>query len=238
MALVVLSFLPLSITLIVLITLIFPLYSRAWYNTPTMSSNSYDQLVPMVIKRDPRGERAYDIYSKLLEDRIIFLGTPIDDQVANIIIAELLYLENESSEKDIFLYINSPGGHVHSTLAIYDTMRYIKPDVATVCVGMAASGAAVLLAGGEKGKRFALPNSQVMIHQPLSEVSGQATDIQIHAEEIIKTKKKLNQMMAKDTGQPLDRIEKDTERDFFMSSDEAKKYGLIDGIFTNRHRKA
>lgn len=195
-----------------------------------------NQLVPMVIKRDPRGERAYDIYSKLLEDRIIFLGTAIDDQVANIIIAELLYLENESIEKDIYLYINSPGGHVHSTLAIYDTMRYIKPTVATVCVGMAASGAAVLLAGGEKGKRSALPNAQVMIHQPLSEISGQATDIQIHAEEIIKTKKKLNNMLSRDSGQPLSRVEKDTERDFFMTSEEAKKYGLIDAILTQRKK--
>lgn len=199
-------------------------------------SETFDQLVPMVIKRDPRGERAYDIYSKLLEDRIIFLGTAIDDQVANIIIAELLYLENESAEKDIFLYINSPGGQVHSTLAIYDTMRYIRPNVATVCVGMAASGAAVLLAGGEKGKRSALPNAQVMIHQPMSEISGQATDIQIHAEEIIKTKKKLNQMLASDASQPLARVEKDTERDFFMSSDEAKKYGLIDHILTKRKK--
>lgn len=201
-----------------------------------MPSKTFDQLVPMVIKRDPRGERAYDIYSKLLEDRIIFLGTAIDDQVANIIIAELLYLENESSEKDIFMYINSPGGQVHSTLAIYDTMRYIRPNVATVCVGMAASGAAVLLAGGEKGKRSALPNSQVMIHQPMSEISGQATDIQIHAEEIIRTKKKLNQMLATDSGQPLTQVEKDTERDFFMSSDEAKKYGLIDSILTKRKK--
>lgn len=199
-------------------------------------SKIQDQLVPMVIKRDPRGERAYDIYSKLLEDRIIFLGTAIDDQVANIIIAELLYLENESVEKDIYMYINSPGGHVHSTLAIYDTMRYIKPAVATVCVGMAASGAAVLLAGGEKGKRSALPNAQVMIHQPLSEISGQATDIQIHAEEIIKTKKKLNNMLSRDTGQPLARVEKDTERDFFMTSEEAKKYGLIDAILTQRKK--
>jgi ATP-dependent Clp protease protease subunit len=201
-----------------------------------MSSKTFDQLVPMVIKRDPRGERAYDIYSKLLEDRIIFLGTAIDDQVANIIIAELLYLENESIEKDIYLYINSPGGHVHSTLAIYDTMRYVKPDVSTVCVGMAASGAAVLLAGGEKGKRSILPNAQVMIHQPISEISGQATDIQIHAEEIIRTKKKLNQMLSVDTGQPLSRVETDTERDFFMTSEEAKKYGLIDSILTNRKK--
>ncbi len=200
------------------------------------TSITQDQLVPMVIKRDPRGERAYDIYSKLLEDRIIFLGTAIDDQVANIIIAELLYLENESIEKDIYMYINSPGGHVHSTLAIYDTMRYIKPNVATVCVGMAASGAAVLLAGGEKGKRSALPNAQVMIHQPLSEISGQATDIQIHAEEIIKTKKKLNNMLSRDSGQPLTRVEKDTERDFFMTSEEAKKYGLIDAILTQRKK--
>lgn len=196
-------------------------------------------LIPMVIKKDPKGyERAYDIYSRLLEERIIFLGGPIDDEVANILIAELLYLENENPEKDIYLYINSPGGHVHSTLAIYDTMKYISSDVATVCVGMAASGAAVLLAGGQKGKRFALPNSEIMIHQPMTEIAGQATDIKIHAEEILKMKKRLNKILSDHTGQPISRVENDTERDFFMTSTEAKNYGIIDEVFESKKVKA
>ncbi|HEY4694392.1 MAG TPA: ATP-dependent Clp protease proteolytic subunit [Candidatus Nanoarchaeia archaeon] len=191
-------------------------------------------LVPMVIKRDPQGERAYDIFSRLLEERIIFLGGPIVDDTANIIIAQLLYLDNENSDKDISFYINSPGGHVHSTLAIYDTMKYILAPVSTVCVGMAASGAAVLLAGGTLGKRIALPNSKIMIHQPLGEVGGQATDIQIHAEEILKMKKLLNEILAKETRKKIALVEKDTERDFFMTAAEAKSYGIIDKVLEDR----
>ena len=192
------------------------------------------ELVPMVIKRDPRGERAYDIYSRLLEERIIFISGSITDELANIVIAELLFLENENNEKDINIYINSPGGYVHSTLAIYDTMRYVRPDISTVCVGMAASGAAVLLAGGTKGKRYALPNAKVMIHQPMTEISGQATDIKIHADEILKMKKKLNDILARATRQSISKVEADTERDFFMDRHEAKKYGLIDGVIEER----
>ena len=184
----------------------------------------------MVIKSDPRGERAYDIYSRLLEERIIFIGGPITDETANIVIAELLYLENENMEKDISIYINSPGGYVHSTLAIYDTMKYVQPDISTVCVGMAASGAAVILAGGKKGKRLALPNSKIMIHQPMTEISGQATDIKIHADEILKLKRKLNEILAKEAKQSFTQVERDTERDFFMSALEAKKYGIIDSV--------
>ena len=187
-------------------------------------------LVPMVIKKDPHGERAYDIFSRLLEERIIFLGGAINDDVANVIIAQLLYLDNENSDKDISFYINSPGGYVHSTLAIYDTMKFIKAEVSTVCVGMAASGAAVLLSGGKKGKRIALPNSKIMIHQPLGGIEGQATDIQIHAEEMLKMKKRLNEILAKETGKKTTIVEKDTERDFFMNSTEAKSYGIIDKV--------
>ena len=196
------------------------------------------ELVPMVIKRDPRGERAYDIYSRLLEERIIFIGGPITDELANIVIAELLYLENEDNEKDISIYINSPGGLVHATLAVYDTLRYVRPDISTVCVGLAASGAAVLLAGGKRGKRYALPNAKIMIHQPLSEISGQATDIKIHADEILKLKKKLNEILAKETKRPMSQVEKDTERDFFMTSTEALKYGLIDEIIEAKKAKS
>jgi ATP-dependent Clp protease protease subunit len=195
------------------------------------------ELIPMVIKRDPRGERAYDIYSRLLEERIIFIGGGITDEVANIVIAELLYLENETSDKDIRIYINSPGGYVHSTLAIYDTMKYVRPDISTVCVGMAASGAAILLAGGRKGKRFALPNSKVMIHQPMTEISGQATDIKIHADEILKLKRRLNEILAKEAKKPISQVEKDMERDFFMSSLEARKYGIIDSVIEARKAK-
>ncbi len=194
-------------------------------------------LVPMVVKREPNGERAYDIFSRLLEERIIFLGGPINDDVANVIIAELLFLDNENSDKDISFYINSPGGHVHSTLAIYDTMKFIKACVSTVCVGMAASGAAVLLAGGERGKRVSLPNSKIMIHQPLGGIEGQASDIQIHAEEILKTKKLLNEILAKETKKKISQIEKDTERDFFMSATEAKNYGIIDKVIEGRKVK-
>ncbi len=188
----------------------------------------------MVIKKDSQGERAYDIFSRLLEERIIFLGGPINDDTANIIIAQLLYLDNDNSDKDISFYINSPGGHVHSTLAIYDTMKFIHSNVSTVCVGMAASGAAVLLAGGERGKRIALPNAKIMIHQPLGGIEGQASDIQIHAEEILKTKKLLNQILASETKKKLTQVEKDTERDFFMSSNEAKTYGIIDKVLEER----
>jgi ATP-dependent Clp protease, protease subunit len=187
-------------------------------------------LVPTVIEKNYQGERAYDIYSRLLKDRIIFLGTAIDSHVANLVIAQLLFLENENPKKDVIMYINSPGGHVTAGLAIYDTMQYIKPNVSTVCLGLAASMGAVLLAGGAKGKRFALPNSEVMIHQPLGGTEGQASDIRIHADHIMKTKDRLNNMLATHTGQPLKTIEKDTDRDFFMSAEESKKYGIIDKI--------
>lgn len=192
------------------------------------------ELIPMVIKKDPYGERAYDIYSRLLEERVIFLGDAISDPLANTVIAQLLFLDHDNPDRDIYLYINSPGGNVHSTMAIYDTMHFIKPDVATICVGMAASGAAVLLGGGTKGKRSALPNSKIMIHQPLSEIGGQATDIQIHAEEIIKMKKRLNQILAHDCDQKLEKIERDTERDYFMTSTEAVDYGIIDTVVKSK----
>lgn len=191
-------------------------------------------LVPMVIEQTNRGERAYDIYSRLLKDRIIFIGTPIDDDVANLVVAQLLYLAAEDPEKDIHLYINSPGGSVTAGLAIYDTMQYIKPDVSTICVGMAASMGALLLAAGAKGKRFALPNSEIMIHQPLGGVRGQASDIKIHADWILRTKERLNRILAERTGQPLEKIERDTDRDHFMSAEEAKEYGIIDAVITPR----
>ena len=191
-------------------------------------------LIPTVIEKTALGERAYDIYSRLLKERIIFLGSGIDDNVANTIIAQLLFLENESATKDITLYIHSPGGHVTAGLAIYDTMQYIKPDVSTVCLGMAASMGALLLAGGTKGKRFVLPNAEVMIHQPLGGTEGQASDIRIHADHIIKTKDRLNDILAKHTGQKLDKIEKDTDRDNFLSAEEAVKYGLVDKILLKR----
>jgi ATP-dependent Clp protease protease subunit len=187
-------------------------------------------LVPMVIEQTNRGERAYDIYSRLLKDRIIIIGTPIDDNSANLIIAQLLFLEAEDPEKDISMYVNSPGGLVTSGLAIYDTMQYIKSDVSTICIGQASSMAAVLLAAGARGKRFALPNARLMIHQPLGGFQGQATDIGIHAKEILKVRERLNEVLAKHTGQSLERIRLDTERDYFLSSEEAREYGLIDGI--------
>ncbi len=188
-------------------------------------------LIPTVIEKTHAGERAYDIYSRLLRDRIIFLGGPIDDDVANIIIAQLLFLQNEDSKKDIELYINSPGGSVTAGLAILDTMNFIKPDVATTCVGLAASAAAVILSAGTKGKRFALPNSEIMIHQPWVEsMGGQATDIEIKAKNIIKTRENLNKILAKNTGQSLVQIQKDVERDYFMAAEEAKKYGIVDKI--------
>jgi len=188
-------------------------------------------LVPMVIEKSQFGERAYDIYSRLLKERIVFLGGPIDDDTANLVIAQLLFLEAEDPKKDISLYINSPGGSVTATLAMVDTMNHVKPNVSTVCVGMAASGAAILLSAGEKGKRFALPNAEVMIHQPHGGAEGQATDIEITAKQILKLRANLNRILAKNTGQQLAKIEKDVERDFFMTADEAKKYGLVDKVF-------
>ena len=188
-------------------------------------------LIPTVIEKSPNGERAYDIYSRLLRDRIIFLGGPIDDGVANIVIAQLLFLQNEDPKKDISLYINSPGGSVTATLAMIDTINHIKNDVSTICIGIAASGGAWLLSAGTKGKRFALPNSEIMIHQPLmGGVQGQASDIAITAEQIIKTKKRLVDIMAKNTGQSIAKVEKDVDRDYFMDADEAKKYGIVDKV--------
>jgi ATP-dependent Clp protease protease subunit len=184
----------------------------------------------MVIEQTNRGERAYDIYSRLLKDRIIIVGTPIDDVSANLIIAQLLFLEAEDPAKDISMYVNSPGGMVTAGLAIYDTMQYIKSDVSTICIGQASSMGAVLLAAGAHGKRFALPNARIMIHQPLGGFQGQATDIGIHAKEILRTRERLNQILAKHTGQSLERIQLDTERDYFLSGEEAKEYGLIDGV--------
>ncbi len=189
-------------------------------------------LVPMVIEKSQFGERAYDIYSRLLRERIVFLGGPIHDDVANLVIAQLLFLEAEDPKKDISLYINSPGGSVTATLAMLDTMNHVKPQVSTVAVGLAASGAAVLLAGGEKGKRYALPNAEVMIHQPSGGAEGQATDIELTAKHIIATRDRLNKILAKATGQKLEKIEKDVERDFFMTADEAKKYGVVDKVFS------
>ena len=191
-------------------------------------------LVPTVLEKSQFGERAYDIYSRLLKERIIFLGGPIDDDSANLIVAQMLFLENEDPKKDINLYINSPGGHVTSAMAILDTMDFVKPAVSTVCIGMAASAAAVILSAGAKGKRYALPNAEVMIHQPHGGAEGQASDIEISAKRIIKLRELLNKMLAKNTGQPFSKIEKDVDRDFFMSAEEAKKYGIIDGIHKNR----
>ncbi|AHM56923.1 ATP-dependent Clp protease proteolytic subunit [Peptoclostridium acidaminophilum DSM 3953] len=191
-------------------------------------------LVPIVVEQTGRGERSYDIYSRLLKDRIIFLGEEVNDVTASLIVAQLLFLESEDPDKDIYLYINSPGGSITAGMAIFDTMQFIKPDVATVCVGMAASMGAFLLGAGAKGKRMALPNSEIMIHQPLGGTRGQATDIQIHAERIIKMKEKLNQILSERTGQSIDKIKADTERDYFMSAQEAKEYGIIDGILEKR----
>ena len=191
-------------------------------------------LVPVVVEQTGRGERSYDIYSKLLKDRIIFLGDEVNDATAGLIVAQLLFLESEDPDKDIHLYINSPGGSITAGMAIYDTMQYIKPDVSTICIGMAASMGAFLLAAGAKGKRLALPNSEIMIHQPLGGTRGQATDIEIHAKRILKMKDTLNQILSERTGQPLEKIQMDPERDNFMSSIEAKEYGLIDEVITNR----
>lgn len=196
-------------------------------------------LIPTVIDKTPHGERVYDIYSRLLEERIIFLGSPINNDVANVVIAQLLFLEKVNPKKDITVYVNSPGGSVSATLAMYDTMQYIKADISTVCIGMAASGGAVILMGGKKGKRFALPHSEIMIHQPLGGTEGQATDIYIHAQHIIKTKELLNKLIAEHSGQPVDKVAQDTERDKFLTAEEAKEYGLIDHIIKSQiERKA
>jgi len=194
-------------------------------------------LIPIVVEQTSRGERAYDIYSRLLKDRIIFVGAPIDDVFSNLIIAQLLFLEAEDPDKDIHLYINSPGGVVTSGLAIYDTIQYIRPNISTICIGQASSMGALLLAAGAKGKRFALPNVRIMIHQPMGGFQGQATDIEIHAKEILNMKGSLNQILATHTGQPIERIRQDTERDFFMSGEEAKKYGIIDDVIRERAPK-
>ena len=198
------------------------------------TKNPRSMLIPMVIEKSQFGERGYDIYSRLLKDRIVFLGGPVEDEIANLIIAQLLFLESEDPKKDISLYVNSPGGSVSAGLAIVDAMNHVKPAVSTVCVGMAASAAAVILASGEQGKRYALPNSEVMIHQPWGGAQGQATDIEITAKHIIATRERLNKILAKSTGQPLAKIEKDVERDYFMTADEAKKYGIVDTVYKSK----
>ncbi len=199
-----------------------------------IDEKTLNQLVPMVVEQSGRSERAFDIYSRLLKERIVFLGTPIEDSIASLVIAQLLFLEADDDKKDIYLYINSPGGIITSGMGVYDTMQYIKPDVATICLGQAASMAAFLLAGGSKGKRSALPNSRIMLHQPLGGAEGQATDIKIQADEILRMKKQLNTILAKNTGQTQKKIETDTDRNNFMSSTDAKKYGIIDTILTKR----
>lgn len=192
-------------------------------------------LIPMVVEQTSRGERAYDIYSRLLKDRIIFLGDAVDDQVANLIIAQLLFLEAEEPEQDIYIYVNSPGGTVTSGMAVYDTMLYIKPDIQTICIGQASSMGALLLAAGTKGKRFALPNSRIMIHQPSGGFQGQSADIDIHAREILRMRDTLDKILSRHTGQPLEKIRADTDRDFFMSGEDAKKYGIVDEVITSRN---
>ncbi len=199
-----------------------------------IDEKTLNQLVPIVVEQSGRSERAFDIYSRLLKERIVFLGTPIEDSIASLVIAQLLFLEADDDKKDIYLYINSPGGIITSGMGVYDTMQYIKPNVATICLGQAASMAAFLLAGGTKGKRSALPNSRIMLHQPLGGAEGQATDIKIQADEILRMKKQLNTILAKNTGQTRKKIETDTDRNNFMSSTEAKKYGIIDTILTKR----
>jgi ATP-dependent Clp protease, protease subunit len=191
-------------------------------------------MVPMVIETSGRGERAYDIYSRLLRERIVFLVGPVNDHSANLVVAQMLFLESENPDKDIHFYINSPGGSVSAGMSIFDTMNFITPDVSTMCIGLAASMGAFLLAAGQKGKRMSLPNSKIMIHQPLGGAQGQATDIEIHAREILKTREQLNKILAERTGQPLEKIQNDTERDYFMSADEAKNYGLVDDVLANR----
>ena len=202
-----------------------------------MNDHQYQQLIPMVVEQTNRGERAYDIYSRLLKDSIIFIGTPIDDQIANLVIAQMLFLEAEDPDKDIMLYINSPGGSITAGLAIYDTMQFIKPDVQTICIGQAASMAAVLLAAGAKGKRYSLPNSRIVIHQPLimgSGIAGQATDIDIAAKEILRMRERLNDILVTQTGQSLKRIQDDTDRDYIMSAEQGKEYGIIDDVIRKR----
>ncbi|EFP97418.1 ATP-dependent Clp endopeptidase proteolytic subunit ClpP [Vibrio caribbeanicus] len=204
------------------------------YQEKNAMSPILDALVPMVVEQTSRGERSYDIYSRLLKERVIFLTGQVEDHMANLVVAQLLFLESENPDKDIFLYINSPGGSVTAGMSIYDTMQFIKPNVSTVCMGQACSMGAFLLAGGAPGKRYVLPNSRVMIHQPLGGFQGQASDIQIHAQEILTIKKKLNTLLAEHTGQPLDVIERDTDRDNFMSADQAVEYGLVDSMLTHR----
>jgi len=194
-------------------------------------------LVPIVVEQTSRGERAYDIFSRLLKERIVFIGSPIDDAVASLVIAQLLFLEAEDPDRDIFLYLNTPGGYISSGLAIYDTMQYVSPDVVTICVGQASSMGALLLAAGAKGKRSALPNSRIMIHQPMGTAQGQASDIEIHAREIITLREKVNKILAKHTGQPVEKIAKDTDRNFFMSAEEAKEYGIVDEVLVSRKPK-
>ncbi|MCH8972000.1 MAG: ATP-dependent Clp protease proteolytic subunit [Acidobacteria bacterium] len=200
--------------------------------------NADNYVIPTVFEQTSRGERYYDIYSRLLKDRIIFLGTPIDDTIANLIMAQMLHLESDDPDKDIFLYINSPGGSITSLFAIYDTMQYIRPDVSTVCMGMAASASAVILAGGAKGKRYALPHARIMLHQPHGAASGQASDIEIQARLIVQMREQLNEILVEHTGQELSRIETDTERDYWMLADEAKEYGVIDGLLSRRELAA
>jgi ATP-dependent Clp protease protease subunit len=199
--------------------------------------NNYDYLVPIVVEKTGRGERAYDIWSRLLKDRIVFVSTPVDDYIANLTIAQMLFLQTENRTQDIHIYINTPGGIVTSGLAIYDTIQFVYPDVCTYCIGQAASIGAVLLCAGTKGKRFALPNARVLIHQPWGQTFGTASDIKIHAEEMIKIKKKVNEILSKHTGQPIEKIEKDTDRDYFMSAHEAKDYGLVDEVITTLREK-
>ncbi len=199
-----------------------------------MYNSITNQLVPIVVEQTSRGERSYDIYSRLLKDRIIFIGTQVEDHMANLVIAQLLFLESDEPEQDIYLYINSPGGNVSSGLAIYDTMQYIKPDVQTICLGQAASMGALLLAAGAKGKRYALPNSRIMIHQPSGGFQGQSTDIQIQAKEISQIRERLDEIMSRHSGQPKDKVRTDTERDNFMTGEEAKEYGIIDSVIVNR----
>ena len=206
--------------------------SIRWLDSQPPQTSNF--IIPTVIEQTHRGERGWDIFSRLLKDRIIFLGTPVNDDIANIIVAQLLFLESEDPDKDIMLYINSPGGLVTAGMAIYDTMQYVRPDVATFCMGQAASMGALLLAAGAKGNRFSLPHARILIHQPLGGFSGQATDIDIHAKEILRTRDKLNELLVKHTGQPMDRIKSDTERDYFMSAIEAKEYGLIDEMLVQK----
>ena len=200
-------------------------------------SERYQTLIPMVVEQTGRSERAYDIYSRLLKDRIVFVGTPIDDNIANLIIAQLLFLQMEDSDKDINVYINSPGGHVTSGLAVYDTMQFVKPDINTYCIGQAASMGALLLAGGTKGKRYALPNARIMIHQPWGGTQGTASDIHIQAKEILRIRERINKLLVDHTGQPIEKVEKDTDRDYFMTADEAMKYGLVDNVIETLKKK-